>query len=115
MHFIYEGGFATFATDWKKPFIAVGLAAFAMLAALAATSTNAAVRRLGARRWKWLHRLVYVAALLVIYHQVSARKVFPWQVVWIFGPVFLLQVGRIWRTARGRCEPLPDTRPASPP
>jgi methionine sulfoxide reductase heme-binding subunit len=100
MHFLYEGGFGTFATDWKKPFIAVGLAAFAILFVLAATSFNAVVRRLGARRWKWLHRLVYLAAALVIYHQVSARKVFPEQVLWIFGPLLLLEVGRVVREFR---------------
>jgi DMSO/TMAO reductase YedYZ heme-binding membrane subunit len=57
------------------------------------------VRRLGPRRWKWLHRLVYIAAVLVVYHQISARKVFPTQVVWIFGPVLVLE---IWRITRAR-------------
>jgi len=99
MHFIYEGGFGTFVTDWKKPFITVGVIAFSILLVLAATSFNAAVRWLGARRWKWLHRLVYLAAPLVVYHQISARKIFPMQVVWIFGPVLLLE---LWRTFRHR-------------
>lgn len=98
MHFIYEGGFGTFQTDWRKPFILVGLIAFSILLLLALTSVNAAVRWLGARRWKWLHRLVYVAAVLVMYHQVSARKVFPMQVVWIFGPVIVLELVRIARS-----------------
>lgn len=102
MHFVYEGGFATFRTDWQKPFILVGLMAFAILLVLAATSVDTAVRRLGARRWKWLHRLVYVAAALVLYHQVSARKVFPMQVVWIFGPLALLELARIGRALAGR-------------
>lgn len=98
MHFLYEGGFGSFlAEDWRKPFIAVGLVAFSILSVLAATSWNAAVRWLGARRWKRLHRLVYLAAALVVYHQISARKVFPLQVVWIFGPVLLLEVARVVR------------------
>ena len=63
---IYEGGFGTFVTDWKKPFILVGIAAFTILGVLAATSTQMAIRRLGGRRWKLLHRLVYVAAGLVL-------------------------------------------------
>lgn len=107
MHFIYEGGFGTFAKDWRKPFIAVGVIAFAILFVLAATSLNAAVRRLGARRWKWLHRLVYVAAGLVVYHQISARKVFPMQVVWIFGPLLALEAWRLLRARRHR--PSPDS------
>lgn len=101
-HFIYEGGLGTFMSDWRKPFIAVGASAFLILAALAGTSFNAAVRRLGARRWKRLHRLVYLAALLVVYHQISARKVFPWQVVWIFGPVLALQTARLAQFLRLR-------------
>jgi methionine sulfoxide reductase heme-binding subunit len=35
----------------KRPFITVGFAAFLCLIPLAATSTNAMVRRLGSRRW----------------------------------------------------------------
>ena len=102
MHFIYEGGFGTFATDWKKPFIMVGLIAFSTLLVLAATSFNAVVRHMGARRWKWLHRLVYLTAILVVYHQISARKIFPVQVIWIFGPVLLLELARIARAIRSR-------------
>ncbi len=101
MHFIYEGGFGTFATDWKKPFIAFGLGAFAILLVLAVTSINPFVRRLGGRRWKNLHRLVYLAAGLVVWHQILARKLFPPQVVWIFGPLILLEIARIWH-ARAR-------------
>jgi len=102
MHFIYEGGFGTFRTDWQKPFILVGLVAFAILLVLAATSVDAAVSALGARRWKWLHRLVYVAAALVCYHQISARKVFPEQVLWIFGPLVVLELVRIARAFGAR-------------
>ena len=35
---------------------------------LAATSTNAMVKRLGGKRWQWLHRLVYVTGVLGILH-----------------------------------------------
>jgi sulfoxide reductase heme-binding subunit YedZ len=52
----------------KRPFITVGFAAFVLLIPLAATSTNAMVRRLGAARWQWLHRLVYVIAALGVVH-----------------------------------------------
>lgn len=52
----------------KRPFITVGFLAFLLLVPLAATSTNAMVRRLGARRWQWLHRLIYLIAPLGILH-----------------------------------------------
>jgi sulfoxide reductase heme-binding subunit YedZ len=52
----------------KRPFITVGFAAFVLLIPLAATSTNAMVKRLGAKRWQALHRLVYAIAILGVLH-----------------------------------------------
>lgn len=52
----------------KRPFITVGFIAFVLLVPLAATSTNAMVRRLGGKRWQWLHRLIYLIAPLGILH-----------------------------------------------
>ena len=52
----------------KRPFITVGFIAFVLLIPLAVTSTNGMMRRLGGKRWQWLHRLVYVVAPLGILH-----------------------------------------------
>jgi sulfoxide reductase heme-binding subunit YedZ len=52
----------------KRPFITIGFTAFVLLLPLAATSTNAMVRRLGAHRWQLLHRLVYVIAACGVIH-----------------------------------------------
>ncbi len=52
----------------KRPFITVGFAAFVLLIPLAITSTNGMVKRLGGKRWQWLHRLIYVIASLGILH-----------------------------------------------
>ncbi|MCU6498174.1 sulfoxide reductase heme-binding subunit YedZ [Rugamonas sp. A1-17] len=52
----------------KRPFITVGFIAFVLLIPLAATSTNAMIKRLGGKRWQWLHRLIYVIAPLAILH-----------------------------------------------
>ncbi len=57
-----------------KPFIAVGMLAFAALLPLAATSSQRAVRRLGGRRWQRLHRLVYVVGILAVLHFVMRAK-----------------------------------------
>ncbi len=51
----------------ERPFITAGFAAFVLMVPLAATSTNAMVRRLG-RRWSDLHRLVYAVAMLGVLH-----------------------------------------------
>jgi sulfoxide reductase heme-binding subunit YedZ len=58
----------------KRKFMAVGFAAWLLLVPLAVTSTDAWVRRLGFARWKRLHRLVYVAALLGVVHFVWRVK-----------------------------------------
>ena len=61
-------GKAIVADVAKRPFILSGFGAFLLLTPLAATSTAAAVRRLGFPRWKRLHRLVYGAAALAAFH-----------------------------------------------
>ncbi len=57
----------------NKRFIFVGATAFVILAALAFTSTKAAMRQMG-RRWKQLHRWVYLAGGLVVVHYAWAVK-----------------------------------------
>ena len=59
---------AMFKDVVKRPFITVGFIAFVLLIPLAATSTNAMIRRLGGKRWQWLHRLIYLIAPLGILH-----------------------------------------------
>ncbi|WP_343738606.1 protein-methionine-sulfoxide reductase heme-binding subunit MsrQ [Achromobacter sp.] len=51
----------------ERPFIMVGFSAFVLMAALAATSTQWAMRRLG-KRWQTLHRAIYAIGLLAILH-----------------------------------------------
>ncbi len=52
----------------KRPFILVGFSAFVLLTPLAATSFNRAIKTLGARRWQFLHKLVYLVAGLAVLH-----------------------------------------------
>ncbi len=52
----------------KRRFITIGMVAFVLLIPLAITSANSMIKRLGAARWKVLHRIVYVIAPLVIVH-----------------------------------------------
>jgi methionine sulfoxide reductase heme-binding subunit len=51
----------------EKRYVLVGFSAFLLLLPLAITSTRGWQRRLG-KRWKSLHRLVYIAAPLVVIH-----------------------------------------------
>lgn len=52
----------------SRVYLAIGAVALAGLAALAATSTDGMVRRLGGRAWRRLHRLVYAIAILGTVH-----------------------------------------------
>ncbi len=56
-----------------RVYLAIGFTALVGLAALAATSTNAMIRRLR-RRWKQLHRLVYAVAALGLLHGLMQAK-----------------------------------------
>jgi sulfoxide reductase heme-binding subunit YedZ len=51
-----------------KPFLAIGLVAFAAMVPLAVTSTRAMARRLGGKRWRMLHRLMYGVAIAGLLH-----------------------------------------------
>ena len=59
----------------RRPYITVGMLGFVLLVPLALTSTDAALRRLGAARWRRLHQLGYVAALAGAAHYLMAAKV----------------------------------------
>ena len=86
----------------KRPFILVGMLTFVLLLALAATSFNAAIRRMGARRWQALHRVVYVAALLALLHfywMRSGKNNFD--DVAVYGGIVAALLGwRLWRRWR---------------
>ena len=89
----------------KRPFITVGFIAFVLLIPLAATSTNGMIRRLGGKRWQWLHRLVYVVASLGILHfwwMKAAKHNFAQPI--LFGTIVavLLLLRVYWSLAKSR-------------
>jgi sulfoxide reductase heme-binding subunit YedZ len=55
-------------------YLTIGFATFMILLALAATSTDAMVRRLGGKRWRRLHWAVYPAGVLALVHHVMQTK-----------------------------------------
>jgi methionine sulfoxide reductase heme-binding subunit len=59
-------------------YLTIGFTAVLGLAALAATSTDGMIRRLG-RRWQKLHRLVYLIGLLAIVHYWMQSKLEIWE------------------------------------
>jgi methionine sulfoxide reductase heme-binding subunit len=84
----------------KRPYITIGFIALVLLIPLAVTSTNKMMRRLG-RRWQKLHRLIYVVAVLGVWH-------FYWQVKrdvrepLIYAGILALLLGYRWAKAQQR-------------
>ena len=52
-----------------RTYLTIGFVALALLTALAATSTDAMIKRLGGRRWRLLHKAAYLIGALAILHQ----------------------------------------------
>lgn len=57
-----------------RVYLIIGGTAWLGLAALAATSTDGMVRRLGGVRWRRLHQIIYVIALLALVHYFQQTK-----------------------------------------
>jgi len=101
----------------KRPFITVGFTALLLLVPLAATSTNAMVRRLGARNWRALHRLVYPIAILGVLHfwwMVKRDVTEPAIYAALLAALLGHRVFHAWRDARsGRAAASPRTSAAA--
>jgi sulfoxide reductase heme-binding subunit YedZ len=73
--FAWSEGPAKAASEvFLRVYLAIGLAALAMLIALGATSNDLAKRRLGAEGWRRLHRLIHAAAALALLHYFLQTK-----------------------------------------
>ncbi len=84
----------------KRPYITIGMLAFVLMLPLALTSSNVAIRRLGARRWRRLHRLTYLIVPLAATHFVMVRK--GWQaepLAWLAIVMILLGLRALQRSA----------------
>jgi sulfoxide reductase heme-binding subunit YedZ len=111
MHFlIYAGLDQRFALPQilediaERPYITVGFTALVLLLPLALTSTNGMMKRLG-RRWQKLHRLVYVVAILGVWHFYWQVKLDTLEAV-IYAAMLAVLLGyRLWRRYGGSAHP----------
>lgn len=94
-HVLYQGDWDDLLQSFTKPFIWFGSAGLTILVLLGLTSNNWAVRKLGGRRWKLLHRLAYVAAMLLIFHQSIAGKGHWYVARWLFFILVALESARL--------------------
>ncbi len=99
----------------KRPFILVGFSAFLLLTPLAATSFNAAIRKLGAKRWQMLHKLVYLVAGLGLLHffwMRSGKNDFA--EVLVYAAILMALLGwRVWQRWGRRKSPAGPRHPAA--
>jgi methionine sulfoxide reductase heme-binding subunit len=86
-------------------YLTIGFTAVLGLSALAATSTDGMIRRLGARNWQRLHRLVYLIALLAVVHYWMQSKLEIWEptiMAGIYGWLMGYRVLAHFLSVRGR-------------
>jgi sulfoxide reductase heme-binding subunit YedZ len=88
----------------KRRFITAGMTGFALMIPLALTSTRWAIRKLGGKRWQWLHRLIYLSAAAGVIHYIwlvkaDLRK--PLEYASALGALLGYRVV-VWMTARAR-------------
>ena len=108
-HVLYQGDWDDLLQSFTKPFTWFGLAGLSILVVLALTSNNWSVRKLGAKRWKLLHRLAYVAAMILIYHQSIAGKGHWYIARWLLLSLLVLQTARLIKlslTRRSKLSPV---------
>jgi len=88
----------------KRPFITVGFLAFTLLIPLAITSTAGWIRRLGGRRWRILHRAIYISAVCGVIHYYWLVKSAVIRPLFYAGLVGLLLAWRVgeWLLRRRR-------------
>ena len=85
-------------------YLTIGFVALSGLAALAVTSTDGMVRRMGGRRWQQLHRLIYVIGILAVIHYFLQSKLQEWEPTMLAGFYVWLMgwrlTGWLWRQDR---------------
>src|SRR5215831_3260983 len=86
----------------KRPYVTVGMTALTLMLPLAATSTVAAIRRLGGKNWQRLHRLAYVIGVCGVLHYLwLAKKANPTPYYYAMVLAALLAI-RAWNRTRRR-------------
>lgn len=88
----------------KRKYITVGFLGFVLMIPLAITSTRGWIRRLGGKRWQWLHRAIYFSAIAGVIHYawlVKSDERKPLQYAVLVGILLLYRIV-VWLLARSR-------------
>lgn len=85
-----------FVQMYTKTYLILGSLAWVLMFALAMTSNNYSVRKFGGKKWKWLHRLVYLATALITAHILLIEKTDLIKFGALTGFIWLLQIVRVF-------------------
>ena len=88
----------------KRPYITIGMLGFLLLVPLAITSTDGALRRMGAAAWRRLHLLALPATLAGAIHWLMLVKAWPPEPL-VYLAVVVVLVGLRWRQIRALIRP----------
>ena len=73
----------------KTPFVIVGFGGFLLLILLGITSFRAVMRRMDSKKWKIIHRLVYVIGIAGLVHYLLKVKIIPVELI-LYASVLLV-------------------------
>jgi sulfoxide reductase heme-binding subunit YedZ len=99
-----------FTQLYSKLYLALGFSAWLILLALALTSNNFSVRKLGGRRWKRLHRSVYAASALITVHILLIEKADLVKFYLLFALLWMAMLARLARFCWQRFGPIARSR-----
>lgn len=99
-----------FTQIFSKLYLALGFSAWLILLLLALTSNNFSVRRLGGRRWKLIHRSVYVASALATVHVLLIEKADLVKFGILFALLWIVMLARLARFCWRRFGPIARER-----
>ena len=79
----------------KRPYITFGMVSAVMMLFLAVTSNNLSIRKLGLRKWKYLHKLTYIIGICAALHYLLLTKIWQIEPIIYFAIVIILLFYRI--------------------
>ncbi len=80
----------------KRPYITIGMLSFAILIPLAITSNTIMIKKVGAKVWQRLHKLVYLAVAAACLHFIMVVKAWPPEPLIYAGLTTVLLGWRVW-------------------
>ncbi len=83
----------------RRPYIWAGVTAWVLMVPLVATSSTWSIRKLGGKRWAWLHRLVYFSAIAGVVHYwwiVKTGVLAPLKITIVLGILLLMRPLLTW-------------------